>query len=107
MSIKFLNDIGKNIPLGGAKLIFLKLIPFHSNGFCTYCDHTTPNSFQTSITTTQTFQKRYITFLYLKGVKNYKLSKFKACFASRILFRVSVRLVIFEPLKYRGLEIGL
>ena len=43
MSIEFLNDIGKNIALGGAKLIFLKLIPFHSNLLCTYCDHTTPN----------------------------------------------------------------
>ena len=46
MSIKFLNDIGKNIPLGGAKLIFLKLIAFHSNGLCTYCDCATQNFIQ-------------------------------------------------------------
>ena len=43
MSIKFLNYIGKNIALSGAKLIFLKLIPFHSNRLCTYSDHTKPN----------------------------------------------------------------
>ena len=43
MSIEFLNEIGKKIALGGAKLIFLKLIPFHSNGLCTCCDHATPN----------------------------------------------------------------
>ena len=47
-------------------------------------------SFQISITTIQSFQKRYITFLYLKWVKKYELSKFEACCAGRILFRVSV-----------------
>ena len=42
MAIEIWNETGKNIALGGAKLIFLKSIPFHSNGFCTYCDHATP-----------------------------------------------------------------
>ena len=52
-----------------------------------------PISFQISITTIQTFQKSYVTFLYLKGVKKYNLSKFEACCAGRILFRVSVRVM--------------
>ena len=43
VAIEIWNETGKNIPLGGVKLIFLKSIPFHSNGFCTYCDPATPN----------------------------------------------------------------
>ena len=39
----FWNETGKNIALDGTKIIFLKSMPFHSNGLCTYCDPATPN----------------------------------------------------------------
>ena len=64
-------------------------------------------SFKISITTIQTFQKRYITFLYLKGVKRYQPSKFEKCKISpiylikrRVFYALELWwLVSFEPLE--------
>ena len=74
MVIRILDKNGEKIDLAGVKLIFLKLIPFHSNGLFTYCDNATPNFIKTSITTTETFQKRYI----LRG------SKYTSCQSSNL-----------------------
>ena len=62
-------------------------------------------------TTLQGFQKRYITLLYLKGLKSYQLSKFKCLhfptFLSKSDFSFALFMVTFEPLEIQQSNIPL
>ena len=53
-------------------------------------------SFKVWITIIQAFQMRYITFLYLKGVKRYQPSKFKGLYPP-LFYKVNMR--VFEFLE--------
>ena len=69
--------------------ILLKLVPFHSNGLCLYCNHATSN-FILNLESHYSGLSNEVSFLYLKGVIRNMSKRAEVCSAGRILFRLSV-----------------